>query len=618
VPSIAAADTLINLPLAALAVLAQEAPAPEHRFDLRALDLLARANPEDFDPRRPLEQPYLNALELDFGYYDFTLDDDCSDVQQLWKTLVPALTEQFLGEPVDVTVEGHELVVEGDHRAHDAARRALEIVERWLGRAWTVELAELPIGALDGLERSVLTASEVDELLVAHPPVDSTQRCATTRRSARFRRERLAPFLSDYDIEVSMGGQGATDPQIFVARWGRDAVVWLTPHVDGRVLASCIWRAGEPLGELRSWPIYGPQHAPMELAQGSGSRRVGSAWLPDGGAFLLADGGDEQLGSEHAHGPLLVRVRATEDVGSGVEDVAFLSLGAGDRPSPWSPLTHLNEPLPSGGRGVPPESLDADAASDSAPGPALGARRIDLSALLDEVRDAWASAGLVAVIERLGTEALVAGPPEALALARTLVHQRLTPLARAFSVELRVGVVPRAAAEKLTAGQTLDGAHQVFAALGERRLGSAALGDTLDLVSARTWMYLHDIDMELGPGIDLGDPIIGVVDSGTTLRARVFPRSDGRLTLGVQFHHHDVSPPPFPATVAPSLRREAPDGLITLMTQIERPECKSSGFAEVLSVTPDMWSVLSIDTTDRREGSLRVVVVKVGEARTAR
>lgn len=254
-PSIAAIAPLIILPFAALALLAQQVAAPEHRFDLRALDLLARANGELFDPRRPLEQPFLNALEFDFGAYDFALDDDCLDVRELWTTLVPALTEQFLGEPVRVTTDGHELVVEGDQRAHDAARRALEVVERWLGRTWTVELAELPIGALAELDGPVLNAREVETLLAAHPPVDSSQRCATTRRSARFRRERLAPFLSDFDVEVSMAGQGATDPQIFVARWGRDAVVWLTPHADGRVLASCMWRAGEPLGELRRWPV---------------------------------------------------------------------------------------------------------------------------------------------------------------------------------------------------------------------------------------------------------------------------------------------------------------------------------------------------------------------------
>src|SRR5690606_5229478 len=163
--------------------------------------------------------------------------------------------------------------------------------------------------ALAGLDGPVLNAREVETLLAAHPAVDSSQRCATTRRSARFRRECLAPFLSDFDVEVSMAGQGATDPQIFVARWGRDAVVWLTPRAGGRVLAACMWRAGEPLGELRRWPIYGPHHPPIELAQGSGSRRVGSAWLVDGGAFVLADGGNERLERGHAHGPLLVRVR---------------------------------------------------------------------------------------------------------------------------------------------------------------------------------------------------------------------------------------------------------------------------------------------------------------------
>lgn len=149
-------------------------------------------------------------------------------------------------------------------------------------------------------------------------------------------------------------------------------------------------------------------------------------------------------------------------------------------------------------------------------------------------------------------------------------------------------------------------------------MGCAALGDTLDLTSARTWMYLQDVDMEFGNAIDLGDPIADVVDAGTTLRAVVFPRSDGRLTLGVQFLQHDVTPPPFAVTVAPSLRRDTPEGLLTLMTQVERPESRVSGFAEVLSVTPDRWMVLSADTSDARDGSVQVVAVKVGEAPSPR
>lgn len=617
-PSNAVVAPLINLYLAALAVLAQEARASEHRFDLRALELLARTNPEEFDPRRPLEEPFLNALELDFGSYDFTLNDDQSDVERLWTTLLPELTEHFLGEPVKVTINGPELVVEGDDRAHDAARRALEMAERWLARAWTVELAELPIGALDGLERAVLRASEVDALLAAHPAVDSAQGRVTTRRGARFRRERTAPFLTEYCTLIARGGQGLTDPQVFLARWGHDAVVWVAPHVDGRVLVSCMWRAGEPLGELRRWQVYGPDHAPIELAQGSGSRRVGSAWLEDGSAFVLVDEGDERLEGRCAHGPLLLRIRALADVGPEVDDVEFIGLGAGARSRPWIPPARLNTPSASDDASVEPDSLEAESASDAKRVSALDAPEIDLTALLGEIRAAWESAGMVAVIERLGTEALVAGPLEARALAHRLVHERLTVLARTFSVELRAGVVARASADGFAPGMTLDAAHEVLAALVDRRIGCAALGDPLDLTSARTWMVVREIDMDSRDKLELGEPNIDVVDAGTTLRARVFPSDEGRLTIDIEYLQREAHPPPFPMSEVRSLRHESPAGVLELTAKIEHPESRFTDCRAVLTVTPDVWTVVGLDTKGSNDSAVPVVVIKVSEARASR
>ena len=44
---------------------------------------------------------------------------------------------------------------------------AIGVLERWLGRTWSVEVAELPIGALTAVHRAVLSASEAETLLHA-------------------------------------------------------------------------------------------------------------------------------------------------------------------------------------------------------------------------------------------------------------------------------------------------------------------------------------------------------------------------------------------------------------------------------------------------------------------
>jgi len=473
------------------------------------------------------------------------------------------IAEQFSGEPVDAHVDGQELVVEGDESAQRAARRALEVVERWLGRAWSVDLVELPCGALDAATNratgSVLSTREVDALLAAYPSAVSTARRATTRRVARFSRERHVPHLYDHDVEVS-AIEGVTDPMIVVPRWGRDAVVWLAPHLDGRVLVSCLWRPGEPLGEPRLRQMYGPDHPPIELASGSGSQRAGSAFLEDGVALVLMDGSDERREGGLNHGPLLVRVRAADGNEPGAPDVAFFGLGAGDRPPSWVPGPYLNRPEPSGGWVPFNDSLDGDVQSDQNGAPLFARNALDLSTLLENVRAAWKEAELTGVIERLGTEALAVGPPEALAIACDLLTTRLAPKARSFAVDVRVCVVERNSIQGLTVGAPLPEAHPLLDSTFERRLGVTALGNAIGLTSAHSWMIIGDVDVEIAQAISLGDPVPGVVDSGSSFRAQVVPRIDGRFVLGLQLLERTVAPPPFPTTGTVGLGLATPDG----------------------------------------------------------
>lgn len=61
------------------------------------------------------------------------------------------------------------------------------------------------------------------------------------------------------------------------------------------------------------------------------SPRVGSAFLADGGQLVLADGGGERRERCFTHDALLVRARADEAKDWGVDDVAYVGLGARDR-----------------------------------------------------------------------------------------------------------------------------------------------------------------------------------------------------------------------------------------------------------------------------------------------
>jgi hypothetical protein len=630
------------MPLAilVLALAAQDpAPAAEHRFDLRALELLARASREDFDPRRPLEAPSIKELEFDSGRFDLTLDDDSSQFEgdgdasdrsrseDLWREIVPAVAAHFLGEPLESRLEGCELVVVGDDRARAAARLGLALVERWMGRAWSLELIELPGAALDDVERAVLGPSEVDALLAAHPPVRRVQRRATTRRAARFEFDRLSPLVYLYDVEISDGGRGLTDPQVYVVRWGTDALAWVVPHLDGRAIVSCMWRSGEPLAEPRLSYVYGAGHRPIELAQGSGSRRIGSALLVDGGAFLLADGADQSLERGLAHGPLLVRLRALQDDHAGEEQAAFLGLGALQRVRPRTPRPHLAGPQSSD---VQDRSADAprgrpwpafDEASDAS-------NTVDLSDVLDEVRQAWEDAGMDATIVRLGTEALAVGPPEALALARAHLEARAEPHARTYTVELREGRVAPELADGLVTGRPIESSHPILHALAGRKLGAFAAGDALELTACHSWMYLKDLQPLEATGVELGWPIIGVVDSGTVLAARALPREDGSPLLGLQFQKQEVTPPPFPIAEAVSLRSATPDGTQTIVCELERPVCTASEHVGTWPASPGIWTVLAIEGTpnppdDTAPGpgprpAMRVVIGRLEDSRTQR
>lgn len=592
-------------------------PTVEHRFDLRPLELLARASFEDFDPRRPLEEPFLSQLEFDSEGYDLTLDDDLDDVERVWREIVPNLATRFLGRAIDARVEGHELVIEGDHRARSATRSALAVVERWLGRAWVVELIELPRGALDAVRGPVLTPSEVDALLTAHPPVRWAQRRATTRRAARFQREHQTPLLSDYDIEVTNGGMGSADPVVYVMRWGSDALVWLEPHLDGRVHVSCIWRAGEPLGEPRRSYVYGEDHPPVELARGSSARRVGSAFLVDGAAFVLGDGADEARDPGHARGALLVRLRVMQDNRPRSEDVIFLGLGAASFTRTRTRPARLHEPQPSGLWPTFPDSLDLTAADGFAQVSREGGVA-DLSAMLDEVRGEWKDIGLEATIERFGTEAIVAGPPEALGLARARLATRIEPYTHTYTVELRTGVVTAQAGRGLILGLPIEPSHPAFGELTERRLGALVPGDRLELTSCNSWMYLQDVDLELGRGIDMGDPISAVVESGSVVVAEVVSGVEGQLVLALQFVERHVAPPPFPTSVAASLRREFAQGVVTTVCDLERPVSTGRKLAEVASMSPGVWTVLGLEDMESPANEpprTRVVAVRVDQQR---
>lgn len=601
-PSLAHDDGLPAPLLTTALVLALAAQEPsseaEVRFDLRALELLARTHFEQLDLRRPLEDPYLNALE--FTPLDVTLDDDGAEVEQLWRSFAPALASQFAGRRLEAATRGHELVLRGDWRARSATRRALEVLEHWLARAWQVEVHSLPPEACAALTGAVLDAAGADALLARSPPLDSAHLVATTRRAASLRSGAVAPFLQDYETLVTREGVALTDPQVFVTRSGLEAAVWVATQVDGRVLVSAAARAATP-GASRPWQPLGAGHAPVEHASGVGARWVGSAWLCDGGAFVLS-GADA--------GALLVRVRGIGSRAAPVDDVAYLGLGAGDRARVQLPAPFL------GGH----DERHTVREEEVAPG-------LDLGALLAELRDAAAPHG-PAFVARLGSEALAAGAPAALAAVRAHAARRLAPFTRTFTVDVRVGEVARDLAIGLQVGQALDSARGASSGspLGallsrsERHLGAVALGDTLDLTCARTWLVPLDLALLDAGEHRVGESLFGAVDHGTALRARLAPRSGGALGLALTLHRRWGTPPPFPTRTVPSFERVAASGATEVLreAEVERPVVDDLGVTLDTLVPLDTWIVAGLEPSATTPGSMHLVCLRVSEASPCR
>lgn len=526
VPSPLLVVTVLLL-LSAARTAAQPIPEPELEDPriLRLHDLggITRLAPSDY--RVMLSMP-LATTTYSCGSEMFARNSYGEEVDgnRIKERRLEQLLSCFLGSDamlqMDIEFRGGRLWV----RAHPRIQRRIANLLRALRTCWLAS-ADVTAHVVDpALLRSasgaVLTGTEIDALLNAHPPSRSLRARVRVGRTARLIAARRPTIMHDYDVEVS---QGVWGPDPIVSQLLLGLELWVAVHdaTDDKLFVTLDGRHARLDGPIRAQATT-DNTGLVQLAATHSTVASASAVVPNGGGFLVGHDGPE--GSAW-----LVRVRRrgrVESVTAGRVEM----IPAGDLLLPPRParLPRMTPPNPSGfGAGVGgfDEELDEE----------------DLSPHLDEqLIEEWFipdTPGVRALqafgfvqgdrIVFSGTEAVIESTKKALsALSRGL--------ARSVNIELRIGEVKA----------SLDAsAAQLASRLPRRVLCAGRDGDAVGVVGGREEAIHKDNDVEIGPDDVRPDPVIDTVLTGFEFSARTQIGADGRLRLaGRIFWQESVSP----------------------------------------------------------------------------
>lgn len=496
---------------------------------------------------------------------------------------------------------GADYTLIADEVGRQVFESTVQLVERWASRRWSIELLDLPPEAASALDSAVLSAGEVDALVALHAPRVSRTRIATPRRAARFEELRKQSYIGDCDVDYIDSGL-SPDPQIYIARWGRDTHVRVHSRSSSSAFVDVETWGGEPDDATRHVRPYLDRALEIELLSGSLFQASGSGVVPNGGALVLAPSGS---------GSCTLLVRVTRIDGE-LADEGAVALGLGGLSGVrWMmPAYRLPGPVPSGGEQVRHDSIYGLGDEDSLP---LPIERFHSADLLTTVRNVWAQRGLRGALAQLGGEVLAVGEPAALAMLEERIRAANRQGERTFTIELRFGEMPPAATRGLVVGAAVPTAlvERLVAELapGTRFIGVAAAGGGVQWTNAHESQCLCDFDVEVGMGVTLPDPIITRISSGASAACRVRPMHGERLLVSIELRRRVLRQPirrVFPL-VAPTAILGSPGPVIA---QLELPESDSLDLALNVTVPPAQWTVLELAT---RGGRAEIVLLRVTE-----
>lgn len=217
--------------LAALVVPCTQDEAPIERIhDLRALRTFAELDATVPDPRLPLHQAYVSALEADPEWLPWPRRGLRPD--QDWGIVLRELLHEELADEIDwLEFDGNALEVGASEAGHRAVEEMLAALEALALRDCRVEVHLLEPEAVEACG-ALLSREQSRELLLSGAVLGSHVLRGRTGTPLSIEGASRQAFLSSYHVEVGQFSHG-TDPEPSVLAEGLLGGVLLDEREDG-------------------------------------------------------------------------------------------------------------------------------------------------------------------------------------------------------------------------------------------------------------------------------------------------------------------------------------------------------------------------------------------------
>ena len=571
------------------ATAAEPSATTKRWYDMRSLEALALFDPEGVDIRLPLESFQLDQLEPE--RYDLEYERTPRvEADNVGEIILELLGNDWSDGSVLVDFHQGFLAVEGTEETHAEVRTLLDTLSRSLLSQVSIELYELPAGALNLASGAVLGAEATATLLQSTQPRLVGKKPARIGHRTRLAAPSVRSLLYDYDVEVAQAAN-VTDPSVSVLHEGLELGALVIEQPNGRLFLRMWGRDSELVG-VRRWPMKGLEDAPLQLPEVRSTLCVSSAEVPDGGALVVGNAG-------RAGASWLVRITRTGPSLSAEASRDLLQVGSLSATPLWIRMPNLPRTQPSGGWNYSDETWKEQLGGTPEPLMSID----DVLGMLWDLRDL---ATLEGTPVQLGRAFWVRGAPELRGQARALIDELHKSFAgETVDIEVRYDVVNTSEVDTVTA--------QSLGAGAGRLVGATRMGDSLLVVDGTERMYLIDHDVEIASASSVSDPITRNTFEGVALWTRVTPGPGGTLTAWIDLQVQlDGESEEFPVlrwealpmyTLNPP-ERQGPIGSFKLDSSLELRETLRGGLRVMAQLVPGEWAQIGTCAIGAGETSL--------------